>query len=194
MTDVIRGERGPNPFDPAALRLDPSYAETLGVKKLLTTVPVRKPNRQEFVQVHPEPAYRLVPAATIALKEEGEVYLVTPQMARELSNEIAPVCLSTTMNRQGVLFLWPVKLPDPAGRPNSWLESAGVAAERAMGHWVRVASNRALGAYEISVAIADLPEPEWPDLPFDEVLKIAFREHIVDRLDHPLVKQLRGEV
>ena len=31
----------PNPFDPAALRLDQSFADTVGVKKLLTTVPVR---------------------------------------------------------------------------------------------------------------------------------------------------------
>ena len=48
----------PNPFDPAALRLDQSYADTVGVKKLLTTVPVRKPNRQDFVRVHADPAPR----------------------------------------------------------------------------------------------------------------------------------------
>ena len=56
----------PDPFgDLSALRLDQSYAETAGVKKLLTTVPVRKPSRQDFVRVHPDPAYRLTPAATI---------------------------------------------------------------------------------------------------------------------------------
>ena len=42
----------PNPFDPAALRLDQSFADTVGVKKHLVTVPVRKPNRQDFVRVH----------------------------------------------------------------------------------------------------------------------------------------------
>jgi predicted DNA-binding transcriptional regulator AlpA len=46
MTD----QTGSNPFDPAALRLDQSYADTVAVKKLLTTVPVRKPNRQDFVR------------------------------------------------------------------------------------------------------------------------------------------------
>ena len=35
----------PNPFNPAALRLSQSFAGTVGVKRLLTTVPVRKPNR-----------------------------------------------------------------------------------------------------------------------------------------------------
>jgi predicted DNA-binding transcriptional regulator AlpA len=48
----------PNPFDPAGLRLDQSYADTVGVKKLLTTLPVRKPNRHDFVRVHPDPAPR----------------------------------------------------------------------------------------------------------------------------------------
>jgi hypothetical protein len=59
--------------------LDQSYADTVGVKKLLTTVPVRKPNRQDFVRVHPDPEYRLTPAATIEVKDDGEIYLVTRQ-------------------------------------------------------------------------------------------------------------------
>jgi len=43
----------PDPFNPESLRLDPSYVETVGVKKLLLRVPVRKPRRDEFVRVHP---------------------------------------------------------------------------------------------------------------------------------------------
>ena len=72
-----------NPFDNlSALRLDQSYADTVGVKKLLTTVRVRKPNRQGFVKVHPDSAYRLTPAAMIEVKEDREAYLVTPHMAQ----------------------------------------------------------------------------------------------------------------
>ena len=67
----------PDPFDPASLRLDQSFAETVGVKKLLTTVPVRKPNRQEFVRVHPNPHQRLTPVAIIQLKEDREVFSVS---------------------------------------------------------------------------------------------------------------------
>src|SRR6516225_3702052 len=90
----------PNPFDPAALRLDQSFADTVGVTKLLTTVPVRKPNRQEFVRVHPDPAYRLTPAAIIEVKEDREVYLVTPNMARDLPGEFAVATLFISINRQ----------------------------------------------------------------------------------------------
>ena len=111
-----------DPFDPAALRLDQSFAETVGVRKLLTTVPVRKPNRQDFVRVHADPAYRLTPAAIIELKDDREVYLVTPHMASELPGEFAAATLFTTINRQGVLHLWPVKLPSADG---SGCSSAG---------------------------------------------------------------------
>jgi hypothetical protein len=45
------GSSGSNPFDPAPLRLDQNFAEINRVKKLLTTVPVRKPNQQDFVRM-----------------------------------------------------------------------------------------------------------------------------------------------
>jgi hypothetical protein len=194
MSEVTDRETIPDPFNPAALRLDQSYADTVGVKKLLTTVPVRKPNRQEFVRVHPDPRYRLTPAATIEVKEDREVYLVTPNMAQALPGEFATVTLFTTINRQGTLQLWPVKLPNPDGRQNEWHRSAAEAAERAMKRWVRVTASMSLGAYEIFEASGDLPEPVWPDFSFQEMLKIAFRDRVVDRDDHPLVQRLQGIV
>ena len=39
-----------DPFDPASLRLGQDFAAGIGVKKVLTTVPCRRPNRHEFVR------------------------------------------------------------------------------------------------------------------------------------------------
>ena len=125
-------QQNADPFDPAALRLDQSFADSVGVKKRLMTVPVRKPNRQDFVRVHPDPAYRLTPAAIIEVKEDQEVYLVTPEMAQNLPGEFVGATLYTVLNRQGVLSLWPVKLPGPDGKYNEWHRSAAEAAELAM--------------------------------------------------------------
>jgi hypothetical protein len=182
----------PNPFDPDALRLDQSFAEKVGVKKLLTTVPVRRPNRQDFVRVHPDPGYRLSPAGIIELKEDRETYLVVPSMAEDLHGEFVAATLFTAITRQGVLFIWPVKLPGPDGKYNQWHQSAAEAVERAMTRWIRMTSNMNLGAYEISEATGNWPEPEWPDLPFQEILRIAFRGRIVDTTDHALVRRLKG--
>ena len=191
---LIETNPTPDPFDPASLRLDQSYADTVGVKKLLTTVPVRKPGRQDFVRVHPDPGYRLTPAAIIEVKEDREVYLVIPDMAQALPGEFSTATLFTAISRQGTLFLWPVKLPRPDGRQNEWHRSAAEGAERAMEKWVRVTSSMALGAYEIFEASGELPEPVWPDYSFRQILEIAFRDRVVDRPDHPLVQRLRGDV
>jgi hypothetical protein len=40
-----------DPFRPENLRLSQSFAETVGVKKVLSTIPVRKPGAQDFVRV-----------------------------------------------------------------------------------------------------------------------------------------------
>jgi len=184
----------PNPFDPAALRLSQSFTDTVGVKKLLTTVPVRKTNRQEWVRVRSENSFRLTPAAIIEVSEDREVYLVRPDVLAAVPGEFATVTLFTTMSRQGTLFLWPVKLPNNEGRHNEWHRSAAEGAERAMKRWVRVTSSMSLRAYEISEASGELPEPSWPEFSFQEILKIAFRDRLVDRPDHPLVQRLQGIV
>jgi hypothetical protein len=192
MSDAPKNTPPANPFgDLSTLRLGQSYMDT-GVKKLLTTVPVRKPNRQDFVRVHSGDDYRLTPAAIIELKEDREVYLVPPEIASEIPGEFGAATLYTTINRQGVPHLWPVKLPGPDGRYNEWHRSAAEAAERAMKRWVRVTASMSLGAYEIFEAIGDIPEPEWPELCFEEVLQVAFRDRYVNSLDHPLIRRLRG--
>jgi hypothetical protein len=144
------------------------------------------------VRVHPESAFRLTPAAIIEEKNDREVYLVTPDILRAVEGEYAIVTLFTAISRQGTLFLWPVKLPNGEGKYNEWHRSGAEGAERAMEKWVRVTANMDLGAYDISEARGDLSEPIWPDYALEEILKIAFRDRLVDRADHPLVQRLLG--
>jgi hypothetical protein len=191
MENVVQLNK-PDPFDPASLRLDQSFIETSGVKKLLTTVPVRKPNNQDFVRVHPDQEYRL-DTAIIELKDDRESYLVLPSVVPQLAGEYAPVTLYTGINRQGVVFLWPVKLPTPDGKVNEWHRSAREAAERAMTCWLRVKADMALGAYAMFEASSTIPDPVWPVESFKELLKIGFRNRLVDEMGHPVLKRLRGE-
>jgi hypothetical protein len=180
-----------DPYDLKHLRLDQSFVESAGVKKLLTTVPVRKPNPQDFVRVHSDPEYRAT-LAIIELKEDRETYLVPPPIARELPGEFVMATIFTAINRQGVVFLWPVRLPASDGRVLEWHRSAAEAAELAMRRWLRIKANMSLGAYEMFEAASTIPEPEWPELSLQELLRIGFRDRLVDRLDHAVVKRLRG--
>jgi hypothetical protein len=185
-----------DPFDPAKLRLSQDFAAELGVKKALTTVPVRKPDKTWFVRVHPAENYRLSAAAVLELKEERELYIVNPDICPELALEtaVAPRALFTAINRQGVVFIWPVRLPGSDGKIDDWSRSAMEAAQLAMKGWVRIQANMALGAYEIMQATASLTEPTWPQESFAELLKVAFRDKLIDSLKHPVLCKLRGEV
>ena len=185
----------PNPFDPAALRLSQDFAAGLGVKKALLTVPVRKPDKTWFVRVHPAEDYRLQTAA-LELKEERETYLVDRALWPELATEatFSPRLLLTAVNRQGVLFLWPIRLPGPDGKLADWNKSALEAAELARKSWVRGTANMSLGAYDVFEATGQHPEPQWPEQPFAELLRLAFKDRYIAGPDHPVLRKLRGEV
>jgi hypothetical protein len=182
-----------DPFDLSKLRLTQEFRETSGVKKLLTSVLVRKPSPQEFVRVHPSPEYRET-LAVIELKDDREIYLLLPDIARELPGEFVMVTLYTAINRQGVIFLWPVKLPAPDGRELEWHRTAAVAAELAMTRWVRVKANMSAQCYDIFEAAATVSDPRWLDpMPaFTELMRLGFRDKLVTNFDHAVIKRLRG--
>jgi hypothetical protein len=185
-------EKAPDPFDIASLRLNPSFLETAGVKKLLTTVPAKRPSPQDFVRTHPSPDYR-ENFAMVDLRDDREDYLVRPELMAELAGELVYKTLFTAINRQGVVFLWPVRLPAPDDRKMEWPRSAREAAEMAADRWLRLKANMSLGAYEITIAEGQMAEPVWPDLSFQELVRIAYRDRMITSLDHPVIKRLRGQ-
>jgi len=181
-----------NPFDPQKLRLSQSYGASAGVKKLTTTIPVRKPGKQDYVRVHPDPTYR-IETAVLEIKEEQETFLVAQELWDELPGELTPKVLFTTINRQQVTSLWPIRLPGDDGRIDTWNGSAMEAATFAQKQWVRICSNKSLGAYDVFQATGEIPEPEWPDLNLGQILEIAFKGRYIKEFDHPALKRLRGE-
>jgi hypothetical protein len=187
--------RADDRFDLARLRLSQDFLAAAGVKKILTTVPVRKPSKEWFIRIHADPAYRLE-TYVIELKEDNEVYLVDPPLWADLVSEstFSPRALFTAMSRQNVLFLWPVRLPGADGRLDEWNRSALEAASLAQKAWLRVQANKSLGAYETFGAAAAWGEPDWAAVPpLKELLKIAFRDRFIDRREHPVLRRLNGE-
>jgi hypothetical protein len=46
--------------------------------------------------------------------------------------------------------------------------------------------------YDTNVAAGDLPEPEWPELSFREILELSFKGRFIQDIDHPCIRALRG--
>ena len=182
----------PDPFDLDALRAQP--VEGSLVTRELSTVPVRRPKKNEFFRVHPDPDY-VVDAYTFVheVGMDKETYWVTAGLRTELLEHLQPTRLFTCVNRADVTFLWPAKLPDAGGGGGrSWSVSALEAAERAKTSWLRIHGNKDTGAYDRFVARAELPEPKFADKTFGELVRIAFKDRIIDSIDHSLVKEIYG--
>ena len=178
-------------FDPASLRLSQDFESQVAVTRRILSVPVRKPDRQWFVRVHPEDAYSLR-TCVLEMRDDRETYLVDRPLWPEMPGEIIPKLLLTAISRQGTLFLWPIRLPGEDGRVDEWNRTAMDAAEYGKKAWIRVMSNPSVGAYDLVEAHGNIPEPNWPEMPFSELLKLAFKDRFIRSLDHPAVQQLRG--
>lgn len=185
----------PDPFDAKALRLPPAFEVNAGIRKQLTTVPVRRPHSQEWIRVHPDPAY-CGNYGVIILKDDNEVYLLAPAMIPHYENEMTRVTIYTAMSMNKVVFLWPCKLVG-SGHKNAdrWNSSAIEAAEAAMLRKVRVQSNKGLGAYEHSFSDNPTPEndPVWPEgVSFTDLLRLGFVKagRYIDNHEHEVLKLL----
>lgn len=185
------GDTAPDPFDPKSLKLSQDFAVDIGVKRHLTSIPVRRPDKQWFVRTHPE--HRLC-AAVIELRDEKETYIVVPSLSAELAGETNPKLLVLSITRQGLPFFWPIKVPGIDGKIDTWNQSAMAAAEQAVKFWVRVTANFHAGAYDVDVATGNIPDPVWPEQSMTELLKLAFRDKLIDRMDHPVIQRLRGAI
>jgi hypothetical protein len=180
----------PDHFNVDDLVLDGDVTDTVAVTKHLDKIPIRKPSKQTWFRVHTDPEL-IWNATVIEIKDDNEFYVVPSALRKELVGEHVAVTFYTAINRQGVVFLWPVRLPDDDGKDMDCWSSQREHAEYAKTKWTRIVWNKSLRAYEKSTADNMKAEPEWPELNRKKVMDIAFKGKIITSLDHPVVKALR---
>lgn len=175
-------------FDASAFRVSStSQPGQVGVVRRLLTVPVKRPNKQTFIRVHPTnyAEYQL-----LRLREEAEEYLVHPDIAASMPGETTHVMLRLAVTRHGAVFFWPLVLPSD-DRPNLWHVTALQAAKLAETQWVRVVPDQTAGGYQTHVATAANAEPTWPMEDFDELLAVAFPPaKRITEVGHPVLARL----
>jgi hypothetical protein len=181
-------------FDPSRVRLSQDFAAMTSVKTHVLVVPIRKPTKHEWVQFHPDEAWRIQVAVIVYKDERESYYVVDSALWPNLTAEIVPILLVATVSTQGAFFLTPIRLPGPDGRHNDWHRSLlDAVALGQKGDWIRVMANMSVGGYAAQSATGDLGPAAWPALTFVELLEIALRDHLIDTFDHPILKRLRGE-
>jgi hypothetical protein len=166
-----------------------------GGRKALELIPVRRPQKTTWFKAHPDQTfwYR---AFLLEDERTGDFYFLSRPVWESLvelgEKAISRKLLIPLMSRNNVLTVWPVSL-GADGTLGTWAESALTAAVTARTEWVRIMSNREMGGYEIRTRPSDGVEPQWPDISVVELLRIAFKGRVVTGMDHPIIRDLRGE-
>jgi hypothetical protein len=183
-------------FDISSLRIQPG-ADLIPTQKIYTVIPIRKPNKTEFVRVSDNRDFQLPCLIYIDPDDRDNTFVLLPNVVAAAGTEVPArrVVLHLAITRGGSPFLWPVPLPDPSGRSSTWQASASEAAQLAQSQWMRMAANMGNGSYDVTVAAAGvIPEPDWSSLPsFNELVRIATKGRIISDPDHLVLRKLRGE-
>lgn len=189
------GQIAPAPLEPedlTAFALTEEFHSGVA-KKALTTVLVKKPSKESFVRTHTDPKCWQT-FALLELREDGKFYLPTPRVAAALQAEgettLIRAQLVLSVDRRGTPFLWPLKISD---RELGWYISARRAASRAKSEWLRVRSNMSAEAYDVFIAKNQKLDPVWPEEDYGTLLRIAFEGRVISDMEHPVLKELRGQ-
>ncbi len=175
-----------------ASRMDQDFGKLNPVKKYTVKVPVRNPHRHQWIRVHAEweLEVQIFEDKDTANKE---VYLVGPKALEALAGEWTRKILYVYIDRRGDVFFWPITLPDENGMWNDWSQTAFEAAQLAKKSWVRVASNKNIGAYEVYTPDKQqIEDPDWSEYDFQELVDKAFKDRYINDPEHEIIKKLHG--
>jgi hypothetical protein len=126
---------------------------------VLTIVPVRRANKHTFFRINPDPAYRTDGCIGLFKIQDGSddnVYIVSPEIAFELGDEVKPYMLFTAITSLKTVFVWPLQMPDADDRWHEAHSSTMDGIETGMHSWLKLVYNRELGAYVQKLAEGDL--------------------------------------
>ena len=173
-----------------------SQQSVIGVTTEYTVIPIRNPKPDEFFRVTPDEGYSMN-VNILQMKTDNEWYLVDEDILPDiqLESQLKVMQLYVCVTQNSTPFVCLIPRPDPDGRLNSWHESGHKSMEEAKSFWVRRQADKSNGGYLITKAInAQLPDPRWPSEPLEDLIEKAFDRYYIDKIDHPVLRRLRGEV
>lgn len=179
-------------FSPENLRL----LNKIDLKDLITAelveLPARKPKKDEWFRVHPEYQQQ---GGILEIDSEKKVFWVTTKIQPQVMHDpcftfrLCVLCVT----RQGVPFIWPVKTDvEAGGSGDKFVRIPFAAMTYGREKWTRLYWSQEKREHQIETSDL-LDEPKFPDKPFPELLKLAFKGSVISTADHPAILNLKGK-
>jgi hypothetical protein len=140
--------------------------------------------------VHPAKEYHLPGILTHYDEDNQELYYVSPdlELPESLEGQTKITDLYAAQTHDGTFFIWWVNRS-----ATSWFRAAQKALRTAREGWVRVVSRKGANTYDLYDPENPIPDPDWSKLPpFIEMVEDSFEGRLVNSLEHPLLRKLRG--
>lgn len=196
--EIVTGKK---PFNFADLIVPPD--RKIPIVHVLSTIPVGRPSKTMFFRVRTGVGW-----------EPLELFVYTPKGAQKDSVPFLalPVCWGHLQETRAltpakfyiyivygsnqVFVDWIPTKVDQNGNINRYHTTRMEIYELAKTRWVRMRANTDGGYHECSYPEDNLPDPIWAEKPvnLEEAIRIAFKDNILDSLDHPEMKKLRGKL
>jgi len=130
----------------------------------------------------------------LVLKEEmSKTFLLVPHEVEEelrddnrLSDFLIVAELVSAVDTRGKPVVWPID----RNSSHSSAESARSIAARLENEWGTMKWSG--DSYEFVKPESDLGNPSWPSGTVNDLLEKAFRGQVIDSMDHPTIKELKG--
>jgi|LakMenE18May11ns_1017448.scaffolds.fasta_scaffold9942954_2 hypothetical protein len=179
-------------FSPENLRL----LNKIDLKDLVTAelveLPARKPKKDEWFRVHPD--YRQQ-GGILEIDSENKVFWVSKKMQSQVAHDPCftfRLCV-LVVTRQGVPFIWPVKTDvEAGGTGDKYVRIPFAAMTYGREKWTRLYWSNERREHQVETSEL-LDAPKFPDKPFAELLKLAFKDAVISTVDHPAILNLKGK-
>jgi len=179
-------------FSPENLRL----LNKIDLRDLVTAelveLPARKPKKDEWFRVHPDYQQQ---GGILEIDSENKVFWVSKKMQSQVAHDPCftfRLCV-LVVTRQGVPFIWPVKTDvEAGGTGDKYVRIPFAAMTHGREKWTRLYWSQDRREHQIETSDL-LDAPKFPDKPFSELLKLAFKDAVISTVDHPAILNLKGK-
>jgi hypothetical protein len=182
----------PSIFDDMEALRKSNKAAFEGEKESASVVSSGKPKKELYIRFHPDDDFYLPSYIWAESDDSRKMYYIPNDLwtLEDLQGGLRAVILAPWLGADGSLGLWAASASSAAG---DWYTSAQEVLEIGRKEWIRMQTDNKEKIYRYFRPKNPIPDRQWPELSFGEILKRAFGSRVVTDENHELIRKLRNE-